>query len=131
MSEQMDRAEKAIAYKHAKVHNNCAQSVLLAFQDELGKSTDELRSLGDSFGLGMGGMEATCGALTGAAMVVGLLNHSDRPSKQIMNDILHDVQDQAGATLCRELKGRDTGKVLCSCDDCIRIAVWELEKYLA
>lgn len=131
MSEQMDRSEKAIAYKHAKVHNNCAQSVLLAFQEELGKSTDELRALGDSFGLGMGGMEATCGALTGAAMVVGLLNRSDKPSKQIMNDILHAFQDQAGATLCRDLKGRDTGKALCSCDDCIRIAVRELEKHLA
>ena len=43
MSEQtIDRAEKAVEYKHAKVHNNCAQSVLLAFQDKLGKSTEEL-----------------------------------------------------------------------------------------
>ncbi|MGM9518251.1 MAG: C-GCAxxG-C-C family protein [Acidaminococcus sp.] len=132
MSEEtLDRAEKAVEYKHAKVHNNCAQSVLLAFQDKLGKSTEELRALGDSFGLGMGGMEATCGALTGAAMVVGLLNHSDKPSKQIMNTILHEFRDQAGATLCKDLKGRDTGKMLCPCDDCIRIAVRELEKHLA
>lgn len=131
MSEQkLDRAEQAVAHHHAPIHNSCAQSVLLAFQDKLGKSTEELRALGDGLGLGMGGMEATCGALTGAAIVVGLLNHSDKPSKMIMNDILHAFREQAGATLCKDLKGRDTGKVLCACDDCIRIAVREVEKHL-
>lgn len=131
MSEQiLDRGDKAVAFHHEPIHNNCAQSVLLAYQDKLGKSTEELRALGDAFGTGMGGMDATCGALTGAAIVVSLLNHSDKPSKMIMNDILHEFQDQAGATLCRDLKGRDTGKVLCPCDECIRIAAREVEKQL-
>ena len=29
----------------------------------------------------------------------------------------------SGAVVCRELKGLDTGTVLCSCDDCVRNAV--------
>lgn len=131
MDEQAkDRAERAVAFHHAQDHNNCAQSVLLAFQNQLGKSAEELKALGDSFGTGMGGMEATCGALTGAAIVLGLLNHSGKPAKLIMNDILRTFRDQAGATLCKDLKGRDTGKMLCACDDCIRIAARELEKHL-
>ena len=28
-----------------------------------------------------------------------------------------------GATICRDLKGIDTGKVLCSCENCVRNAV--------
>lgn len=98
--------------------------------EELGKSKEELLALGDAFGLGMGGMEATCGALTGAAIVLGLLNKSGQPSKMLMNGILHDFQKQAGATRCRDLKGVGTGKVLCACDDCVRLAVLRLDKAL-
>ncbi|MBQ6109076.1 MAG: hypothetical protein IJK97_12765, partial [Thermoguttaceae bacterium] len=28
-----------------------------------------------------------------------------------------------GATICRELKGIGTGKVLCSCENCVRNAI--------
>ena len=30
---------------------------------------------------------------------------------------------ELGATICRELKGVGTGKVLCSCENCIRNAI--------
>ena len=126
------RAEKAAEYKHSM---NCAQAVIMAYQQELGKSKEELMALGDAFGLGMGGMEATCGALTGAAVVLGLLNNEHgrpaKPSKMLMNRVLHDFAAEAGATRCKDLKGIETGKVLCPCDDCVRIAVKNLEKVLA
>lgn len=120
--EKFDRAEQAVAYKHAKVHNNCAQSVLRAFQIELGKPTEELRALGSGFGNGMGCMEATCGALCGAAIVVGLLNKSEVPTNAITRDMLQQFQEQAGATICGDLKGVKTHEPICSCDDCVRIA---------
>jgi hypothetical protein len=31
--------------------------------------------------------------------------------------------ETCGASLCKDLKGRDTGRALCSCDDCVRCAV--------
>ena len=109
---------------------NCAQAVLLSYQDKLGKTTEELRALGSAFGGGMGGMEATCGALTGAAVVLGLLDKSGREPKQVMNEILQGFKEKAGATLCKDLKGVETGRMLCSCDDCVRLAVLGLEKHL-
>ena len=32
-----------------------------------------------------------------------------------------------GATVCKDLKGLETGKVLCPCDDCVRNAVTAYE----
>lgn len=128
--ETKERQEKAVEYKHAQVHNNCAQSVLLAYQDELGKSREELRALGAGFGLGMGGMEATCGALTGVCMVLGLLYKGPEQPKNVMNEILQDFKNASGATICADLKGAKTHKMLCSCDDCIRHAIAALDKHL-
>ena len=31
-------------------------------------------------------------------------------------------KELCGATICRDIKGIDTGKVLCSCEDCVRNA---------
>ncbi len=66
----MDRAEMAVEYKHNR--NNCAQAVLLAFADEVDLTEDQLKKIGAGFGIGMGNMEATCGALIGAGMIAGL-----------------------------------------------------------
>ncbi len=128
MEENLSRAEQAVAWHHAAMHNNCAQSVLLAFQDFFTKSTEELRALGAGFGMGMGGTEATCGALSGACIVLGLLGKGQQPVSREMNNILQAFKQQCGATICGELKGVKTHTVLCSCDDCIRCAVEELEK---
>ena len=40
-------------------------------------------------------------------------------------------QELCGATACRDLKGIDAGKVLCSCDNCVRNAVLAAEEALA
>lgn len=116
----MTKAELAVEYKH--IGHNCAQSVLLAYKDELKKSEAELDAIGSGFGSGMGGMEATCGALVGAVMVKGMLNSTDSPTKLIAKEMLQGFKEKCG------VKGVETGKVLCACDDCIRNAIGELEK---
>ena len=40
-------------------------------------------------------------------------------------------KEKNGSYLCRELKGVETGKVLCSCPQCIMDAVALTEAYLA
>lgn len=50
----MTKAELAVEYKHNG--HNCAQSVLLAYKEELKKSEAELDAIGSGFGSGMGGM---------------------------------------------------------------------------
>lgn len=90
--EMNDRAEQAVAYKHGDC--NCAQAVLLAFADELGRPEEELRALGSGFGMGMGCTEATCGALCGASIVMGLCNKSGKPTAAIMRELLHEFQEK-------------------------------------
>ena len=86
----MTREEKAVYYKHNGF--NCCQSVIKAMIDLSDSDKEILTNAASGFAVGMGGMEATCGALI-------------------------------GATICKDLKGKDTGVVLCECDDCIRNAI--------
>lgn len=123
--ETSKRSELAVEFKRT---NNCAQAVLLAFQPEIGLNEATLKAMGSGFGSGMGGMEATCGALCGAAMAAGLINKSDTPTKMITKEMLQEFKAAAGATICGDLKGINTGKMLCSCDDCVRHATLVLEK---
>ena len=117
LEERMEYAAKR------KKEMNCCQAVLVAFTDRLGKSEDELLRLGSGFGSGMATMEGTCGALVGAIMVSSLLSPEGEArgnSRAIMSQFKELC---GGATICRDLKGIGTCKVLCSCEDCVRSAV--------
>ena len=106
-----------------KKEMNCCQAVLVAFADKLGKSEDDLLRLGSGFGSGMATMEGTCGALVGAIMVSSLLS-PDGEARNNSRAIMSRFKELCGgATICRDLKGIGTGKVLCSCEDCVRNAV--------
>jgi hypothetical protein len=37
----------------------------------------------------------------------------------------------SGAVICKELKGIETGKVLCACEDCVKNAVHAYETVMA
>ena len=105
-----------------KKEMNCCQAVLVAFADKLGKNEDELLRLGSGFGSGMATMEGTCGALVGAIMVSSLLS-PDGEARNNSRAIMSRFKELCGATICRDLKGIGTGKVLCNCEDCVRNAV--------
>ena len=124
------RGEKAATLKKSG-SANCCQSVLLAYADVLGKDEDALRRLGAGFAVGMGSMEATCGALIGAGMVAGIRLGPGPAAVQASRKILASFQAKCGATICKNLKGRDTGKVLCECPECCRNAVFATEEALA
>jgi C_GCAxxG_C_C family probable redox protein len=66
----MENPEKALNYFDNKF--NCAQSVLVTFAEQLGLSEDEALRVACAFGGGMGRQQLTCGAVTGAAMALGL-----------------------------------------------------------
>lgn len=125
----MTKKELAIAYHDKKY--NCAQAVALAFADEVGIDKETLFKICEGCGLGMGGMEGTCGAVTGAVILAGLKNSDgslDDPKTkastyQLSKEILRQFQSKNGSTVCKDLKGVETGKVLRSCPDCIMDAV--------
>ena len=123
-----ERAEKAVALKRSGY--NCCQAVAMALAGDTGLTPEQLAQLGAGFGGGMGTMENTCGALVGAAMAAGMKTQgsgSMRYTRMISGAFKRDC----GALLCKELKGRDTGKVLCPCDDCVRNAVLAYEEIMA
>ena len=117
----MDKKELAVELKHNGY--NCAQAVLCAFKDETELSEEQLKKIGAGFGVGMGYMEATCGALCAAQMLMGLKKYEGRPVLRDAAGIASEFAGKCGALTCKELKGRDTGVVLCECDDCVRNAV--------
>lgn len=107
----MDRREKAQGY--FKQGFNCAQSVVMAFRDLTGLSESESARLASSFGGGLGRMREVCGAVSGMAIVAGILYGYDDP-KVIGASAAHyaRVQELAnafrarnGSIVCRELLG--------------------------
>lgn len=72
----MDKKELAVSLHNRKF--NCCQSVICAFAQETGVDALTLFKMSEGFGLGMGGMECTCGALSGAVMAAGGIDPEDQ-----------------------------------------------------
>ena len=112
---------------------NCAQAVACTFCEEFGIDEKEMFRIAEGFGLGMGIMEM-CGALSGMAMVIGLDNSKGSGTKgdtyKKIREYVAKFKEKNGSYICRELKGVETGKVLCSCQQCIADAVELTEEYL-
>ena len=117
----MDIKEQAIYYKHNG--KNCAQAVMLALKDKTTLSEEEIIKLTSGLGHGFGCLEATCGALIGANLVLGLNSTDTLSAMKGARDLLQEFNKRSGATICKDLKGVETGVMLCSCDDCIRNAI--------
>ena len=95
---------------------------MAAFADELGLDMETARALGAGFGVGMGTMGGTCGALCAAQMVLGLSNKGN-PVMGKARSLYDQFLNRCGATICVDIKGVVTGKMLCSCDACVANAV--------
>ena len=114
--------ERAELGAQLKMKCNCCQAALLALADQTGLNEEQLMQLGSGFGSGMGNMEGTCGALVGAGMAAGF-KLKEKSTTRFTKQISENFSNRCGAILCKELKGRDTGRVLCSCEDCVRNAI--------
>ena len=95
----MTHMEKTQALRtDTNVHYNCAQAVLVPFAAEMGLSEEQAYALGAHFGAGMR-HGSTCGAVTGALMVLGMLGY-DEPTATAM---LRKVREGHGALDCATL----------------------------
>ncbi len=134
MSERIKLADEL----HRKGYN-CSQSVAVACADLVDVPKETLFKATEGFGFGMGTMDGTCGALTGALLIAGLKNStgnlespkSKGATMKISKAMLTNFREKSGAIICRELKGVDTGKMLCSCPDCIKHGVEVVEEQFA
>ncbi len=105
----MDNAEKAKAIFMEGFA--CSQAVLSAFCERFGLDKDIALKLADGFGGGMGRLGHTCGAVTGAFMVIGLkqgrTSAADAEAKQKTNVLIKEFvkrfKDRNQSIVCREL----------------------------
>lgn len=89
---------------------NCAQAVFAAFRDMTGMELDAALRLASPFGGGMGKLRQTCGAVTGAFMVIGVLWGYDTtgiPEKTALytrvQQIAQQFEEQYRTINCTEL----------------------------
>ena len=112
------------------IGNRQQQEDAFAFGNALDEKAIAQRGLLAVVADGMGGMEGTCGALCGAEMILGLKKFQGKSVNALSKQIHQEFTQKCGASLCKDLKGVTTGKMLCSCDDCVRNAVEIAEKYI-
>lgn len=130
------RKEKALE-NHKKKYN-CCQAVACAFSDLVGVDEETMFKLAEGFGLGMGGMEGTCGAVSGAVLIAGLKNstgnlqapNSKADTYRLSREITQEFLNKNKSITCRELKGVETKVPLRSCDGCIEDAAAIAERIL-
>lgn len=113
---------------HAKGYN-CAQAVACTYCDLVGIDEQTALRATEGFGAGMGGMQATCGAVSGAVFLAGAKNadgivgapKTKGKTYKLSKTIVEAFQQKNGTLICRELKAKDpeTGKVKRDCDGCI------------
>jgi C_GCAxxG_C_C family probable redox protein len=112
-----EKKELALAY-HTKGHN-CAQSVALPFCEQLGVDCETAMRAMEGFGAGMGGRDQTCGALSGAIFVAGLV-HSD-------GNLDAPASKQATYAVCADL----CEKFCAACNGTARCATIKEEEYIS
>ena len=82
------RKEKAKKYFYSGY--NCAQAVFVSIAEDYGLSEQQALDISSPFGGGMGRLQLTCGAVTGALMALGLANKEITPDK-IRSKVYPDV----------------------------------------
>ena len=104
-----------LAKTYFKEGYNCAQSIALAFCDEIGIEKTKLLRMVSSFGGGMGRLREVCGAVSGMFFVAGALYGYDDPKDMQakkehyarIQELAAQFRAQNGSIVCRELLGLD------------------------
>jgi C_GCAxxG_C_C family probable redox protein len=94
---------------------SCAQALLRAYGAQLGVDAETAARVAASFGGGMARMGLTCGAVTGALMVIGLrYGHTDGKDEERKErtyerarEFMQRFEARNGSLACKELLGRD------------------------
>lgn len=143
----MDRIQKAAQLFNSNF--NCTQAVLAAFAEPGQIDEATAMKIASGFGGGIGRTGGTCGALTGAVMVIGLrcgtADAADKTTKlevyRKVRLLTEEFKLRAGSTICRDLIGFDLStpqgqlaakepRAFDRCDNFVRIAAEILEELL-
>lgn len=97
----MERMEEVRALRaDPQVHYNCCQAVLVPFCEACGLSREQAFALGSNFGSGMR-HGSTCGAVTGALMVLGMAGADSQAAAELLRRFRAQNQALDCASLLR------------------------------
>ena len=90
---------------------NCAQSVFCAFTDVTGYDIDTSARMASSFGGGLGRLRETCGAVSAAALILGIVKGYDDPDDYeakkrhyaLVREFADRFKEKNKSIICREL----------------------------
>lgn len=109
----MDRVERAVSC--FKEGFSCSQAILSSYGEQFGLNRELALKVSGAFGGGMARMGETCGAVTGAFMVIGLkygkTKVEDEQAKEraysLVREFVDRFKSRNGSIVCRELLGCD------------------------
>jgi C_GCAxxG_C_C family probable redox protein len=140
------KKEKAIKIFNSGI--NCAQSVASVYTEKFNIDEEILLTLASGFGAGMGKLQKTCGAVTGAFMVIGMANRNipvEKRKDKIYSEIFNfeqKFQEKMKSSSCDQLlncdlktgEGREKFKSLSLkknvCEKCIITAIELLDEMI-
>jgi C_GCAxxG_C_C family probable redox protein len=107
----MNDVEKAVS--QFKKGHNCCQSIFSTYSTRYGISEEMALKIACPFGGGMSRLGDTCGAVTGAFMIIGLkhgrIDPEDEESKEetyrLVNTFVEKFKARNKTIVCRELLG--------------------------
>lgn len=114
----------------------CSQAVLLPFIDEFGLNKKHATAISSTFGGGIGRMGRTCGAVTGAFMVLGLKFGGDSGeigqrlgAYRKVRELNKKIETEFGSSICKEILSLAKNNSIeqnkphqKTCDNCVEIA---------
>lgn len=93
---------------------NCAQAIVASYTDRSGLSREDSLGVAAGFGGGIAGMQKTCGAITGAIIVLGSsLYNPDNPTvsthiiKQYGQTLAKLLENKYGNTNCKGIINKE------------------------
>jgi C_GCAxxG_C_C family probable redox protein len=108
----MDRSDRAVSIFRSGC--NCSQAVFSAYSDLLGVEERQARSIAAGFGGGIGRLQKTCGAVTGAVMLLGLKYYDEEnaaaskaKSYEKVRDFISLYEEKHGSVNCLDILGVD------------------------
>jgi len=92
--------------------HSCSQAVFTALAEPMGLGYETAVKIASGFGGGMGRMGATCGAVTGAFMALGLRcggaeSEAKEETCRLVNRFVGKFRERHGSLECRDLIGCD------------------------
>lgn len=109
----MDKEKKAV--ETFRSGNNCAQSVLSTFAEKYDIDNDVALSIASGFGAGMGKLMETCGAVTGAFMVIGIHNNKIFKDEMEARNVTYKMIQKFANTFSKKHKTINCGELV-NCD---------------